>query len=155
MFFFAFVVQVSKIKSAHLFCWENNYYVKFPAWALVHNSCCFVSSFLFMKLVLFFNWQICIRSFWSKAALAAEAKRSYIVHICDICCGSGVGCRFWNFYKNYLKPMTNELETVLKDKLNDIRRQFDHFVYFMGQSILLGEYIAWTLLDIAYMHCNY
>ena len=38
--------------------------------------------------------------------------------------------------------MKTEWKAVLKDKFSGIWRQFDNFVYFMGQCTLLIEHIA-------------
>ena len=41
--------------------------------------------------------------------------------ICDVCCGSEIGCRLEKIDYNCLKPMKTEWKVVLKDKFSDIR----------------------------------
>ena len=57
------------------------------------------------------------------------------------------GCETSTKFETDDKRMGNNFEWWIKWYY---RRQFDHLVYFMGQWILLGEYIAWTFPDIVY-----
>ena len=49
----------------------------------------------------------------------------------------------------------SRMESSLKEKFCDVRRQFDNSVYFFRQWTLFVPHIAWVLPDIVYIHWNY